>query len=377
MTLRLLYVSHSFAPPGRPEANLGGMQRMAQELHAALAEHPEVELHSLLLETSWRWTHLRIAPFFLRMLSRIPRMVRRERIDAVLFSSLVTAWGAIPLRRGGGGTRWAAIACGRDVTLPVAAYQRVLLPRSFRALDRVFPISRATAAECLARGLSADKVELIPCGVDVGRFAAEPRGDARAALLRLLGPGAERIPPDALLLCSVGRHQERKGFHWFVERVMPLLPPDVHYLLAGAGPMTDTIRAAVRRNAPGDRVHLLGSVPDRDLATVYAGADLFVMPNVPVPGDMEGFGMVMLEAGASGTPTVAADLEGIRDAVHEGENGHRVPSGDAAAFARVILRYRDDRSALAALSRRTARFTANTFGWREMADRYVAALRRG
>ncbi|CAN5663050.1 glycosyltransferase family 4 protein [soil metagenome] len=374
--MRLLYVSHSFPPPGRPLANVGGMQRVATELHDALASHPEVRLSSLVLRSSWRWTHLRVVPFGLRALRRIPKRVEAERIDAVLFSSMVTAALAVPLRRmlPAHGVVLAAIPVGRDVTLPVAPYQW-LVPRMFRALDAVFPISHATAEECLARGAAPEKVRVIPCGVDLARFPAPVDRRAMRRELPSAIVGNAALPGGALLLFSVGRQVERKGFAWFVDQVMPRLPANVHFWLAGEGPATPEIRAAIASRGLEPRVRLLGRVSDERLKTLYRGADLFMMPNVPVPGDIEGFGVVMLEAGLSGLPVVAARIEGIQDVIREGENGHLVRSGDANAFADHILRYHEDRPALERLSRSAARYTADTFGWAAVADQYVGALR--
>src|SRR5690606_1075671 len=122
--------------------------------------------------------------------------------------------------------------------------------------------------------------------------------------------GEASIGRDALLLCSVGRHQERKGFHWFVEEVVPRLGEGTVYLLGGEGPMTPRIRETVARLGLGDRVRVLGQVSEAMLLSLFRGSDLFVMPNIHVPGDLEGFGVVMLEAGICGLPIVAADLEG-------------------------------------------------------------------
>jgi phosphatidyl-myo-inositol dimannoside synthase len=373
--VRILYVSHSFPPPNRPLANVGGMQRVATELHAALAVHPRVQLHDLVLRATWRWTHARFAPFAASLMYRIPREVERHGIDAVLFSSMVTASLAFPLRgriRSRGAVT-AAIPVGRDVTLPVAPYQW-LVPRVLRSLDAVYPISRATAAECLTRGASPERVRVIPCGVDIDRFppVAVDRAEARAAMVRAFG--SEPLPADALVLCSVGRHVERKGFVWFTERVMPRLPPAVRFWLAGEGPRTPAIREAIARRGLGDRVRLLGRVSDDDLATLLRGSDLFVMPNRSVPGDMEGFGVVMLEAGLAGLPVVAAGIEGIVDAVTEGENGHLLPAGDEAAFVERILNYHGDRGALSAAAERAAIHTRRTFAWPAIADRYVRDL---
>jgi len=273
------------------------------------------------------------------------------------------------------GALMAAIPVGRDVTLPTPGYQW-FVPRVFRALDLAFPISRATAEECISRGLAPEKSHVVPCGVDTGLFSPpRDRAAARRELLRAIGETPETVPDDAMLLVSVGRHQERKGFQWFADAVMPRLPENVFYLVTGEGPMTPQIQAAIDRNGLGGRARLLGKVPEDTLRTLYRGGDLFVMPNVHVPGDIEGFGVVMLEAGLCGMPVIAADLEGISDVVAEGENGHLVPSQDAAAFADAVLRYRADHEALAAFSRAAARRTAEDFSWTSVAARFVEILR--
>jgi phosphatidylinositol alpha-1,6-mannosyltransferase len=372
--MRLLYVSHSFPPPGRPLKNVGGMQRVATELHAALRARSDVTLDDVLLRTSWRWTHLKTLPFLAKVYRQVKRRVEAGAADAVLFSSMVTASTAWPLRStlSEAGVPMVAVAHGRDVTLPVWPYQRLLLPRVFGALDAVLPVSRATGQALRERGLPERKVRVVPNGVDTERFAP-PRN--RTAARRALTSAADAsLPDDALLLCSVGRQVERKGFAWFVRRVMPRLPGNVHYWLAGDGPEADALRDAVDQHDLTGRVRLLGRVPEALLQKLYRGSDLFVMPNVPVQGDMEGFGVVMLEASLSGLPVVAARLEGIRDVIAEGENGHLVESGDAGAFADRIRQYRDDRAELREAAQRAARYTRRTFSWGAVTGEYVEAL---
>lgn len=365
--LRVLYVSHSFPPRDAPLQNVGGMQRVATELHDALREHPDATVRSLLLQATWRMNHILTGPFLAGLLYRIPRRVRDHRIDVVLFTSMVTASLAVLLTRLLGEERPAlvGIAHGRDVTLPFPPYQW-LVRRVFGQLDAVLPVSEATGEACRARGLSADRCHVVPNGVRPERF----RNGHDPSLAPKPDPSGSE-----LALCSVGRQVERKGFLWFVDEVMPRLPEDVHYWLGGDGPLHDEIEAAARARSLTDRVHLLGRIPEEELKDLYRSSDLFVMPNVPIDGDMEGFGVVMLEAGLCGLPVIASRLEGIRDVVAEGENGHLVEPRDSAAFVRAIRPYLEDRGRLALASDRAERYTEEHFSWSHIADRYVDVLR--
>jgi glycosyltransferase involved in cell wall biosynthesis len=100
-------------------------------------------------------------------------------------------------------------------------------------------------------------------------------------------------------------------------------------------------------------VHLLGRISDEEREQLLHGSDLFVQPNIEVPGDMEGFGLVTIEAALRGLPVVAADLEGIKDAVVDGETGWLLPTGDAAAWAATVTSELAD---LPALTRRGEAF---------------------
>ena len=329
------------------------MQRVAVELAQALEAHPQVTVSKLVLHSSWRWLHLRSGPWLAWTAARIYRAARQRSCDIVLFSSMVTGALAVLIGRHCRirGIPTVAIAHGRDVTLP-GLYQHVLVRRTLRALDAVLPVSRATGQACAQRGMPADRIFVVPNGVNLARFP--------------LGTGSGH----PLSLMSVGRLVARKGFAWFVDAVMPLLPADTRYCIAGHGDEAHTIGAAIRRHGLEDRVQLLGRCSDEELVRWYTQADLLVMPNLPVAGDMEGFGVVMLEAGACGTPVIAAALEGIRDVVTPGENGWLVRSGDADAYARAITEApKDERT-----RERVHAHTAKRFGWDRVSTLYVRQL---
>lgn len=356
------------------------MQRVALKLHEALADRAgdgSFEYDSVLLRSTWRWVHVR-TPFFLTATAAsLLRAARRGTVDIVLFSSMVTAALSVPLRGvlHRHGIRTATIVHGLDVTTPFSPYQW-FVPKVFEALDAIFPVSRATARACLDRGAPPDQLHVVPNGIDADRFRMpENKESARHALTDGLGHVAPPPPPESLLLCSVGRQVARKGTAWFVDAVMPTLPSDVYYWIAGDGPQDEAIQAAIDRHDLGGRVRRLGRISNDNLARLYRGADLFIMPNVPVEDDMEGFGIVLLEAGQCGTPAIAARLEGIQDVIADGVNGHLVDAENAGAFRDAILTYRNGPNVLAEASRRAVQYTTDTFRWESVADLYLSALR--
>lgn len=353
------------------------MQRVAMELHEQLESRDDVVLDDVIMRGSLRKAQVFGLFFLIKVYREVKRKALNGEIDIVLFSSMATAATAFFLRRilEPLGIPMVAVVHGLDVTMP-GIHQR-FIGRVFDALAAVLPVSRATGAACHERGMPLDKIHVLPNGVDVSRFAPltdfdSMRRDMKASLD---DPAHPLLPEDALLLCSVGRQVERKGFAWFVDEVMPLLPEDVHYWMAGDGPEAENIAAAIEKHDLHDRVRMLGRISEEDLTLLYRGADLFIMPNIPVEGDMEGFGVVMLEAGLSGLPTIAARLEGIRDVITEGENGHLVESGDAWAFSEAIMAYYHNRPAMRMAALRAAKHTADTFCWAAVTERYVQTLR--
>jgi phosphatidylinositol alpha-1,6-mannosyltransferase len=369
--VRLLFVSHSLPPEGREADNLGGMQRVAVDLHDTLAAHGGAEVRTLVLRSAWSERGYRTPLFLAQALRRIRQMARAREIDVVLFSSMLTATLTVPLRRilRRNGVAAAAIVNGLDATTPAWPYP-LLVRRTFDALDLVMPISRATGDACIARGLDPSKSKVVSLGIRADRFRLQvDRAEARS---RLSLPQ----PNPKLILCSVGRLVPRKGVAWFISQVMPGLPDDVVYLAAGEGPDRHRIEALIAEHDLSGRVKLLGSISDEELEALYYGSDLLVMPNIPIANDMEGFGLVMLEAGLCGLPTIASRLEGITDVISEGENGHLVSPLDPDAFRSAIIRYYNDPSLLTTASSRAREYTLSQFGWSRVVDQYISELQK-
>jgi glycosyltransferase involved in cell wall biosynthesis len=261
-------------------------------------------------------------------------------------------------------SRVSATVHGLDVTFSQPLYQR-LIPSCLRHLDQIVCVSRSTRDECLKRGVPAERCVVIPNGIPAEEFRlVEDRHDLIPELERSLGrPMAGRK-----LLVTVGRLVKRKGVQWFVEEVLPRLGPKYLYVIVGTGPEQEAIQDAVIRRNLQDRVVLMGRQPDHLRNSLLQAADAFIMPNISIPGDVEGFGIAALEAGACGLPVIAAGIQGIRDAVLDGVTGYLVREKDAGEFA--------DRIETVELDRDHIRSTViSRFGWEQVGREYAEVLR--
>lgn len=177
-----------------------------------------------------------------------------------------------------------------------------------------------------------DKIEVVHNGVDVNRFRPVAIDEAERSRL-----GFDAGRPNVFFLSVLDGHHSYKGLDVLLEAVSLLddrsgMVP--HLLVGGEGNARPKYEQRATRLGINDRVTFLGYVDDDDLVAYYSGADLFALPSLSV--EQEGFGLVLLEALASGTPVVATDVVGISDAIRENDIGTIVPRNDPAELADVI-----------------------------------------
>ncbi len=357
--MKLLCISRKHPP------SVGGMQSMNHELIRRLARDTDA--------TVIRWGGSQwFLPFFLLWaLIRSLAMSPRRRPDAVyLGDALLAPLGVLVkgiLRR-----PVAVTAHGRDLTFRFPLYQRVI-GYSLKRLDRVACVSRHTNGLCAAMGVPARQCAVIPNGVDPDAHPARP-ADREAALRWLSERGIDRSRP---MLLTVGRLVKRKGVARFIGEALPALArlhPGVLYLVVGEGRERPAIEAMIAERGMERHALLAGAVPPDLLRGLEGVASVFVMPNIPVEGDAEGFGLVALEAGGAGLPVVASDLEGIRDAIVPGMNGALIRWDDTEGFVSAVAALLADAGRRAAAGAAAQGFNRERFGWDEAARRYLAML---
>ncbi|GAB2870644.1 glycosyltransferase [Nocardioides pacificus] len=346
---RVVFVTRKFPP------SVGGMETLAAGVWRSLAglrPEPALVAHgggNRALVWWAPWAVLRVAALLAR---RDVALVVTG--DALMYAVLRPL---LALTR----TRSATMVMGLDVTYEHRLYRAIVHPPLRRA-EKVIAISAATAGEVVSLGVPPERVSVLRLGIPVRACSEQERRVAGARVRAELG-----LSEDDVLLLSLGRLVRRKGAAWFVGEVLPGLSCRTHLVVAGDGPDAARVAEAAARAGVTGQVHLLGRVSDDQREALLCGADLFVQPNVVVPGDMEGFGLVTIEAGMRGTPVVAADLEGIRDAVVDGETGVMLPTADAQAWTRTVRALVADRAALQRLGRAHAGAVAQLYGEDTMA----------
>ena len=182
------------------------------------------------------------------------------------------------------------------------------------------------------------------------------------------------LPENPKILLSVGRLVKRKGIVWFLNNVMPeIIKKESSSILVvcGKGPEKEEIEKAIKSLKISKNVRLIVSVTDEQLKILYNSADCFVMPNIPVAGDMEGFGRVLLEAALCELPVVASDLEGIKEAITNNKNGILCTPEDSQAHSRTIIGILRDKSGAKLLGSRARQYTLKNYSWPLIAQHYL------
>lgn len=245
-----------------------------------------------------------------------------------------------------------------------------LVGRVARRVDALGVISAFTR-RALARWIDpATAVHHLPPGVDVERFTPVADGSAVRA--------AYGIPHDAPVVVCVGRLVARKGQDVLVEawpRIRAAVP-DARLLLAGAGPLERPLRERIGRLGLNGVVALTGELRPTELPAYHAAADLFAMPcRTRLRGlDVEGLGIVYLEAQACARPVLAGDSGGAPEALLPGQSGEVVDGRSPAAVAAAIVRLLGDPEALRQMGAAGRAFVEDTYAWPVIARRFAGIV---
>ena len=215
-----------------------------------------------------------------------------------------------------------------------------LLRKVYNGSRYVFAVSGFTRGELESIGVQPERIRVVHNGVDTRVFY--PAEEAQVAELRK----ELDIAPEDFCLFTVSRLDKRKGHVKVLEAMRSLLDEDeehygrLKYVFGGKGPELEAIENFIHRHGLEEHVRYAGFIEDAELPTYYSAADLFVMPSMYLEqeGNVEGFGIVFIEAAACGTPSLGGNTGGMADAIEHGETGYVVDGADTKDIQRT-LRY--------------------------------------
>lgn len=259
---------------------------------------------------------------------------------------------------------------GRDIVFNNRLYQK-LVPWSLRRLDQIACVSHTLEHECIKRHIPKHLITVIPNGVDVADFAF----DLDSTHISHFESIAQTSFKQKRILITVGRLVRKKGVHFFLINILPLIikkNPNIIYLIVGDGPLETEIQHIIKDRQLEDYAFLLGKVnmDSNLLPAVYRLADIFVMPNIPVDDDMEGFGIVALESCAAGKPVIASRVDGIPEAIKDGKNGILIQHTDYEGFCDKILELLADHRRYQEISLKSKQYVAENYSWKKIAEQY-------
>jgi phosphatidylinositol alpha-1,6-mannosyltransferase len=305
---------------------------------------------------------------------RAAGILRSSGCDTVLFGAAAPLGLLAPSLRRAGARRVVAITHGHEAGWAVLPGARSLLRRIGDSVDVMTYLGEYTRAR-LARALSpqaAGRLARLAPGVDTGAFHPGAGGAAVRERLGLDGP---------VVVC-VSRLVARKGQDTLI-RAWPQVraASGAVLLLVGAGPAESRLRRLADHLGVAGSVVFAGSVPWPDLPAYYDAGDVFAMPCRTRRGglDVEGLGIVYLEASAAGLPVVGGDSGGAPDAILDGETGYVVPGGDVAAVAGRLIQLLADPAAARALGEKGLAWVDREWRWDLVARRLeqILAAERG
>jgi phosphatidyl-myo-inositol dimannoside synthase len=300
---------------------------------------------------------------------RAVELARSRRAEAVIFGASAPLGLITPALRRAGVERAIGITHGHEAGWAALPGARTLLRRIGSETDVLTYLGdyfRVRLSRALTPEAAARLTRLHP-GVDAGTFTPDPAG--RETIRDRYGLAGRPV-----VVC-VSRLVRRKGQDTLIRawKEVKRQVPDAALLIVGAGPYSADLHKLAERTGVAASVHFTGPVAQAELPAHYAAGDVFSMPCRTRRGglDVEGLGIVYLEASATGLPVVGGDSGGAPDAILDGETGYVVGGSDVAALSARLVSLLSDPAGAKAMGEKGRAWVEQEWSW----DQAAAALR--
>ncbi|WP_327711520.1 glycosyltransferase family 4 protein [Streptomyces sp. NBC_00464] len=301
-----------------------------------------------------------------RVTRRAAQLLRSHGCSSVWFGAAAPLGLMAPALRRAGARRLVATTHGHEAGWAQLPASRQLLRRIGEGTDTITYLGEYTRSRIAAAltPAAADRMVQLPPGVDEKTFHPDSGGDRVRARLGLT---------DRPVVVCVSRLVPRKGQDTLILAMPAILAevPDAVLLIVGGGPYAAELKKLAAQTGVQDSVRFTGPVPWEELPAHYGAGDVFAMPCRTRRGglDVEGLGIVYLEASATGLPVVAGDSGGAPDAVLDGETGWVVRGGSAEESAERIVALLGDAELRRRMGERGRAWVEEKWRWDLLAER--------
>ena len=272
-----------------------------------------IELES----TEWGLASTKGLGFYWETIRKVLKLIKEYGIEEVHCGRVIPEGVIARALKLLAGARYNCFVHGEDVETAATSREHSLLVKNVcKNASMLICNSENTANIVHKLGFdSGSKCEVLHPGVDTSRFeVAAPDTSFR----QQMGWSGKRV------LLTVGRLQRRKGQDFLIKSMPALLKefPDLFYAVVGRGECYDELISLVDQHKLHDNVCVYPDMDDEALIKCYQQCDIFILPNRTIDNDIEGFGMVLVEAQVCGKPVIAGDSGGTRETMNIGKTGH-------------------------------------------------------
>ncbi len=312
------------------------------------------------------WDPTRPSSFscYLRMFLRVRKIIRQYRLSQIHCMKVLPE-GIIALcLRYFAGVPYLLYAHGEEIQMRLTSRKLgLLIPPLYKGAAKVIANSEYTKSILQQIGVRSERIHVIHPGVEAEAFQLDE-------VMRRAVRQRYRLD-EAPVLLTIGRLQRRKGQDMVI-KALPLIRktyPDIKYLIVGGGEELESLQLLAKEEGVQNDVIFTGRISDEERSAYYAACDIFVMPNRQIGADIEGFGMVFLEAGAAGKPVIGGRSGGTGEAIQDGVTGIRVNGENVEVIAAAVIQMLADSDKARAMGEQGRQWVESAFTWESIVDR--------
>lgn len=310
-----------------------------------------------LSSNSWGIKSLKGLRFYFSAIRHVLKLVKKHKIESIHCGRTLHE-GVIGLVvKYLTGTPYLCYVHGEDIEMCWSSREFVFLVNAVLKNSDLLICNSHNSAKLLDKwsGASKEKVRVLHPGVDASVF--RPSDD-------------ETRDPTRKIILTVSRLQPRKGHDVLISAMPEILKvhPDLHYVIVGSGDQYEHLKNQVEKLDLKDHVSLLGECSDEEILYWYQKCDLFVLPNRTIGNDVEGFGIVLLEAQACAKAVIAGDSGGTRETMEVGKTGYIIDCRTTELLSEAIIGLFDDPEKLDKMGKDARQYIMSRFDWPAVVD---------